>query len=394
MTGSEDGAPPTVPGSVMAATFVVALGGVLLEVALVRVFALLFRYHHLFLLVSVAVCGLGLGGLLRTYLPRRWCRLWLMALCFGLSVPASLLLLFRSPLAAHLVETGWLPLVPLVPFLFAGLFLAEAFQRYAAHGGALYAADLSGAALAALLVIPLLQWLGGFGTCFALAAVVCGGAALVACGRARWAAAAAGLACLTLAAANQRVRLVDLPPLPPDADPTLTKPMLAELQPGSPARIVATRWSAFARTDMTDEGDPDIRYLYTDGDTPTNMVRFDGDLAKVQDLTSQLGFLPYRLAKPHSVLCIGPGGGMDVLLALLGGARRIVGAEINAEIIRLMEEYRDFNGGLYHHPAVEIHVADGRAFTARSRERFDLIYSALTQSATGSRAGIALAESY
>ena len=39
-------------------------------------------------------------------------------------------------------------------------------------------------------------------------------------------------------------------------------------------------------------------------------------------------------------------------------------------------------------------MADGRSFAARSREKHDLIFSALTQSATGSRAGIALAESY
>ena len=100
----EDGpAPPArqacgIPAAILLGTFLVALAGVALEVALVRVFALLFRYHHLFLMVSVAVCGLGLGGLLRTYLPARWCRPWAMALLFGVSLPVVLLLLFRSPL--------------------------------------------------------------------------------------------------------------------------------------------------------------------------------------------------------------------------------------------------------------------------------------------------------
>ncbi|MBI3947738.1 MAG: hypothetical protein HY321_17595 [Armatimonadetes bacterium] len=383
--------------AILAGTFLVALAGVALEVALVRVFALLFRYHHLFLLVSVAVCGLGLGGLLRTYLPDRCCRLWTSALLFGLSIPAVLLLLFRSPLAARLVETPWLPLVPMVPFLFAGLFLSEAFRRHAAQGGALYAADLTGAALAALLVVPLLERLGGFGTCFLVAALACGGAAVVAGDARRGARAAcalAALACLVLLTGNRSLRLVDLPPLPPEADPALTKPMLKELQPGSPAKIVATRWSAFARTDVTDEGSPEVRYVYTDGDTPTNMIRFDGDLKKVAELTGQLGFLPYRLARAQSVLAIGPGGGLDVLLGLLGGAQRIVGAEVNAEIVGLMDEFRDFNGDLYRRPGVLVRVADGRAFTARETDRYDLIYSALTQSATGSRAGIALAESY
>ncbi|HOJ23064.1 MAG TPA: hypothetical protein PLY56_16165, partial [Armatimonadota bacterium] len=49
---SSDDRGAAIPGRVLAATFLVALAGVCLEVALVRVFALLFRYHHLFLLVS------------------------------------------------------------------------------------------------------------------------------------------------------------------------------------------------------------------------------------------------------------------------------------------------------------------------------------------------------
>lgn len=394
---SSDDRGAAIPGRVLAATFLVALAGVCLEVALVRVFALLFRYHHLFLLVSVAVCGLGLGGLIRTYLPDRWIRLWAVALLFGLSIPATLLLLFRSPLATRLVETPWLPAVPLVPFLFAGLFLAEVFRRHAAQGGALYFADLSGAALAALLILPLLQWLGGIGVCLLLGVLLCIGATLLAAGessRGRIVGALAAMACLLLLVTNPRTRLVDLPLLPAGADPSRTKPLLREMRANPSIRILETRWSAFARTDMTEEGDPSVRYLYTDGDTPTNMIRFDGDLKKVEGLKRQIAFLPYTVSSPESVLCIGPGGGMDVLLGLLGGAKRITGAEVSADIVRLMEAHRDFNGRLYEHPGVSIHVADGRSFVARSREKHDLIFSALTQSATGSRAGIALAESY
>lgn len=399
MTSSrhEGETPARIPAPVWAGTFLVALSGVALEVALVRIFALLFRYHHLYLLVSVAVCGLGVGGLLRTYLPQRWCRLWISTLLFGATIPAVLLILFRSPLAARLVEAWWLPLVLLVPFLCAGLFLSEVFRRHAALGGALYFADLAGAALAAILVVALLQWLGGIGVCLLLSAVLCTAAAMLArleAPRALVPCIAAAACSLGLLVANERLRWVDLPTLPPDADPSLTKPLLREMQPGSGIRIVASRWSAFARTDMTDEGDPDARYLYTDGDTPTHMIRFDGDLRKVAGLQGQIGFLPYRVGRPQAVLCIGPGGGMDVLLALLGGARHIVGAEVNGDIVRLVEEYRQFNGGIYHRPGVSVSVADGRSFTARQRGRFDLIYSALTQSATGSRAGIALAESY
>ena len=158
------------------------------------------------------------------------------------------------------------------------------------------------------------------------------------------------MACLLLLVTNPRTRLVDLPLLPAGADPSRTKPLLREMRANPSIRILETRWSAFARTDMTEEGDPSIRYLYTDGDTPTNMIQFDGDLKKVESLKQQIAFLPYTVARPESVLCIGPGGGMDVLLGLMGGAKRITGAEVSADIVRLMEAHRDFNGHLYEHP--------------------------------------------
>ena len=60
------------PGlAVLAAVAALSLCAVAFEVSLLRVFAFVFRYHYLFLIVSLAICGYGLGALAHYLLFRR-----------------------------------------------------------------------------------------------------------------------------------------------------------------------------------------------------------------------------------------------------------------------------------------------------------------------------------
>jgi len=56
---------------------------------------------------------------------------------------------------------------------------------------------------------------------------------------------------------------------------------------------------------------------------------------------------------------------------------RIVGAEINPLIINLVADgalYRDYAGKLYTgYPQIQVELAEGRNFVARSQEKYDLI---------------------
>jgi hypothetical protein len=102
--------------------------------------------------------------------------------------------------------------------------------------------------------------------------------------------------------------------------------------------------------------------------------------------------------KGGDVLSIGPGGGLDALLALQYGARRFDGAEINPGIVGLMNEpfYREYNGGIYSRPEVHVQTAEGRAFVRESvaqGKRYRLVFSALTKTATAGQ-GTALLESF
>ena len=90
------------------------------------------------------------------------------------------------------------------------------------------------------------------------------------------------------------------------------------------------------------------------------------------------------------VLIIGAGTGSDVALALAKGAQHVDAVEIDPEIARIG---RDFHPeGVYRDPRVTVHVNDGRAFLNGSRETYDLVIYALTDSLTlvSSTAGIRL----
>ncbi|MEE9127543.1 MAG: hypothetical protein V3U11_10415, partial [Planctomycetota bacterium] len=77
----------------------------------------------------------------------------------------------------------------------------------------------------------------------------------------------------------------------------------------------------------------------------------------------------------ESIVCLGAGGGLDVLTAKYYGAKTIIGVEINPGVAQAAREaFPEFGGYLYdpaRHPDVELHVAEGRHFLERSEESYD-----------------------
>ncbi len=410
-TAARDAQRCIAPRTASLLVFAVSLSVLVFEVALTRAFSVLLRYHFVFLAISLATCGLGLGGLidflLRLFVPRiARTQAFVSGLCLVLafSYPLSLALLFATPLSAHLTSLAVVSLTCLLPFLLAGILLSHMFTEYSAFSGRLYFSDLSGAALGTVLVIAFLQWGGAVNTAVVCGIIVAAGLAVnMAAERNRAGAVMGGVVLLVIAGAlvgNVSRRVVDLPRLPMKNDP-LAKPLYQELNDPR-VKLEYSEWDAFARTDVTVEADADgvlrptsDRYIYTDGEVPTNMLAFDGDLGKLKPRLSRfIGLFPFRMQRPDSCLLIGPGGGLDVLLALMVGTRHIEGVELNPAIPRIVRRYRDFAGPVYDYANVSIKVDEGRSYVRRSQKQYDLIYMALTKTATTASTSLALVESY
>lgn len=392
--------------ALLLAVFAVAMSVLGFEVALTRAFSVLLRFHFVFLAISLATCGMGIGGLIDFLLRRRLLRgtqapvvlVWAASLA-AILMPLTFYLLFATPLSARLTSVWVVTAVCLPPFLAAGAFLSHAFAWQSAQGGRMYFADLTGAALGSFLVIGALQLLGGINAGMIWGLVIALGALTLAAGFRLWRVLPVptllALGTLALVAANRNGAIVDTPLLPLADDPN-AKPLFQELgDPRVGAKIVATEWNAFARTDVVSNRGTDDLYVYTDGEVPTNMLAFDGNMDHILPRLQQfIGFYAFERVRPEKVLLVGPGGGLDILLALAINARQIDGAELNPSIPRMVRRWGDFTGHVYDMEGVNIRVDEGRSFVRRSRERYDLIYMALTKTATTASSSLALVESY
>jgi SAM-dependent methyltransferase len=173
------------------------------------------------------------------------------------------------------------------------------------------------------------------------------------------------------------------------------KTMLMVLQdPGYDGRIVETVWGPFARLDLVETSDPDVKLVFTDGGAGSYMLRYDGNPEQLASLRQDPEYLPFTLGQAADTLIVGAGAGKDVLLALLAGSTQVTAVEINPDMVALTRRYAGYNGGILDAPGVETHVADGRSFIERDPNQYDLIYMNLVYSQAARHEGAALAESY
>ena len=134
---------------------------------------------------------------------------------------------------------------------------------------------------------------------------------------------------------------------------------------------------------------PEQLGVFTDGGAMTAITRYDGNPGPIAYLDFQSAALPYHVLENPSVLILGAGGGAEVLLARLHGARTIDAVELNPQMVELVRsDFADFAGHIYASPGTRVHVAEGRSFVASTDRRFELIQIALLDSFSAAAAGM------
>ena len=175
--------------------------------------------------------------------------------------------------------------------------------------------------------------------------------------------------------------------------------------PSIRGEIVETRWSAFGRTDLVKLLDyPEQMDIYLDGTAGSPMYRFSGDAGNPGPVIDGLkttfpGYFPFlslREGEKDDALIIGPGGGRDVLLALMGGVKNITAVEVNGDLVDMVRRHSVFNGGIYRDlKNVQVVVEEGRHFLKRHTGNYDLIMLSLPVTNTSrSLEGFALTENF
>ena len=378
-------------GLALAAVFLISLSILVFEIALTRIFSIMLSYHFVFAIVSAAMLGLGLGGFLFTWLrgSARGGAIWTGALVYSLSLAASVVLILTLPIVGSSGLSGvrtWVYIaLAIVPFAAGGFAVSGLFRRFPEGSSLLYGADLTGAAAGALAVVPAMDAWGGVNVVFLAASVAAGGALLLGLPHLRRVVPAvaalfvfAGLFVAFAGAGSG-------PGVPIANDPNKEmQGMLAD--PSLNARVVESRWSSFGRTDLVaSDALPNEMTIFVDGAAGSAMFNLDvlenDRQARMRlDMHSGESF-PFPLLKPRdkrSALILGPGGGRDVAVALLGGVKQITAVEVNPDVVKLVRQYSAFNGGIYSgRPGVTAIVGDGRNFVRTTDKRYDLIMAAI-----------------
>jgi spermidine synthase len=388
----------------LVAVALVAAALLMTELALTRIFSVVMYYHFAFLAISIALFGLSASGvyayLRRAAFDRRSIDSLLSShsLVYTASTLAALFALVRLRVGLNYSPQNLALMLAIyalaaVPFFTGGLVITLAISRLPRPINAVYAADLLGAALGTVLLIPLLNGLGAPGVVLTAAGLAAASAVLFASPVRRWRTAAIGMVLIGLPLAGQLSHLATF-------DVTDTKGHRGD-------RVLFSRWNSFSRVGVyeREHGDwslsrayqgalPATRFMDIDSAASTPIVHVRPDLSDAQYLRYELTALAYGLkertrGRGFSALVIGPGGGRDLLSALVFGAARVDGVEINPiiadEIMR--GRFHEFSGGIYTHPNVRIFVQDGRSFVRRTPSRYDVIQASLVDTWAATAAG-------
>ncbi|HEV2381342.1 MAG TPA: hypothetical protein VG206_16295 [Terriglobia bacterium] len=390
--------PTFLPLRSMAGVALASFSALLLELTLTRLFSVILFYHFAFLAISIALLGLGAGGVF-SYLRRDWlARFGTRSLGAGCSMINALATLAMLEVVLHipvtlelnglnLLELTGVYLAPLISFFLTGLLLSAVFAREPQQIPLLYGADLAGGALACLALVPLLNELGAPGAVLfvSLTMALAGGVwALRPAHRKLAIAIAAGL--VLVVAANRLWNFVDV--------------VYAKgLRVGGTSKVEFARWNALSRVEVDRQPDGS-KSVVIDADASTaimNVDPFHWQGVWQHDLMAAPPSLANVLRPRGDYAIIGPGGGVDVLRAVANGSPRVTGIEINPIIADtiMRGRYEAYSFGLYKLPQVHLVVGDGRSFIRSAHEQYDVIEMTLVDTWASTAAGaFALSEGY
>ena len=404
--------------SPFASVALVSCAALAYELLLLRLFSIIQWHHFAYMVISLALIGLGASGtflaLMRDRLLPRIAQVYVT--CLALFGPAAVgCYALAQQVGFNAEEIFWdlgqllnlviIYLLLAVPFFLSGCAIGIALMGWSENIPRLYSADLAGAGIGSLalmialtVVFPLqaLSLVALVGTC----ALIVGLWEL----RLRWRPTPAlifALIALPALAWPWRAELVVSP----------YKPLSLALQTAG-AKVLEQRTSPLGLLTVVGNkvvplrhapglslyapvGPPPQLGLYIDAGAVSPITAWDttSGPGHFGQLTSAL---PYYLAHPGRVLVLGAGGGSSVLQALALGADQVDAVELNPQVTALVRDrFGAFAGDLFRNSRVRLHTGDARGFVTTGRGAYDLIQLDLIEALGASAAGLnALGENY
>lgn len=371
------------------AILLVSASALTFEIGLTRLFSLAQGYHFAFMVISIALLGVGAGGavLMARGDAGRGCTAGLLSTLAALLSGAMVLSFALSnqvlfdPVRASWSRTEFLKILIQyfllsAPFILSGMIVSAVIRSMSDRVHRIYLSDMAGAASGCVIIILILsvaggEWAVAGGSIMALAASLV--FALPKRPASALAPAAAVLLLLFAAFGPGWFLEVNISPY---------RDLPAALNfPG--ASLGGTIHSASGRLDIIEgpavRAAPGISLEYrrplppqvgftVNGGSLSTVTSPEGDLGFLKHLPSALA---YRLRPGGEVFVVDAGGGMEVLSAVVHGSE-VSGSETSSVVFDAMSgPLYGFSGGIYERAGVR--VGGGREVLASTGRKFDVI---------------------
>jgi hypothetical protein len=391
-----------------AGIFLIALSTLLLEFSLTRVLSVSLWYHFAFMVISVAMLGFGVSGVVLSLNKKlntleSGKLLSVLSICYGASVIISFILMNKIPfdpfsLLTEPVQFLYLPLYYLlitIPFFFAGLIISLLISRFKENISKLYFFDLTGAGLACIVFVLIMPELGGNGSIVIVSAIAFLAAVLFAFENYKVIALISSV--LLIFALTFLINPDERFPINVTANKIYGNYIKAR-----PDLKVRTDWNTFSKIDvMVDEDKAADGYniylaIIDAGNATTNIPNVKS--LPPQTKPSDASNLAFALKdSAEKVFIIGSAGGGEILAGLYRNAKNITAVEINGILNDYLKNDLSYWTGplVKNNKNVNLITDDARSVLSSKRIAYDVIISAHTISASAVSSGaMSMVENY
>lgn len=397
---------------------IIAMTTLMVELALVRVFDVIWHSNMAYMIITMVMFCFGLSGVflsLWSSVEKREVHttLTVLALLFGFSVILPLPVMnnlpidfngfYKAPAQTSLMFMVMYLFLAL-PFFIGGVILTILFSSFADRIQKLYFWDLLGAALGCVILIPFLPRVGPGGILFI----------------------GAGLACISAALFTNKKSLpaflgtiglivIAIPFYKSISSENLTdkyfefkhhiakRGVKKDIEKGN---LEVSHWDPISKVDIIEQGK--WKHVAYDGGSQSSFIfPFDGDFDKLRNslpkstpehFGGQNVYISHAIKEGTNpdVLVIGSAAGQETKAALTFGANHVDAVEMVGFVIEAGKEiYPDYNGNIFNNPKVSAHRGEGRSFLRSTNKKYDIIqiYSNHTTSSIAAGSG-AMATTY
>ncbi len=405
--------------------FLISTGILALQILQTRIFSFTLWHHLAYMVITVALMGMAASGTWLSISKKRYKNpyrfLSFCSLAFSVTTMISLAFATRIPLDTYMADKttqfGYVFLYYMIlifPYFFAGATISFIFKLIKEHVNIYYLSNLAGSALGGVLILPVMEQLGGEGAVFIVAFLGLGASVLFSLEKKDFPFLGATALLVGIVAVLYPFRMEVLPVQAPESKAI---GMGKSVDPDQ--KILYTKWDRVARIDVFENKKsreffnyyPELenKIITIDGDAYTLLYDFPtpiknnmvyDDPAKFYKNYPKIGQSLYSTAyfihESPSVLVVGLGGGTDIITGLYHNASSITGVEINKAMIEVTDQkFSDFIGEPYRDPRVSIVHSEGRSFIRRGKEKYDIIQMSGVDTWTALATGAyVLSESY